>query len=128
MLSFLLQHIIHVLCLKTQATADMRNGLLLACTSCLPLLCNAQLSQGQSFPGGVIVSLNPGASTAPPIPTLTPRQSPPAEDEDEEVGEGGDEEEGELARLRRAIEALCSGPPDRDAWEAANMPQFTKNL
>lgn len=73
----------------------MRNVLLIACTSCLPLWSNAQLSEGQTFPGGVIVSVNPGESTPAPIPTLTPRPPPPDEDEEEEGGGGGGEEEGE---------------------------------
>jgi hypothetical protein len=91
---------------------------------------------GNSDNGGIIVSVNPGGqptSTSQGFITLVPGatgvppppSSPPPPGVDEPVEEPPNEEE---EALQDAIEALCTGRVDQEAWLAAEMDQFTLEM
>lgn len=98
-----------------------RFSLLVLAVYYLASLTNAQVSEGQTFPGGVIISINPGATPTPAPPAPIP---PP---EDDGVDEGEEEIDEEEQALQQAIEALCAARVDREAWNAAEMEKFTRD-
>ena len=86
----------------------------------LSVAVKAQVTEGQTFPGGVIVSVNPGGSTSsvpPPITTLVPAPEP----------EPTPEPEPEPDPEQIAIDALCTGELNQESWDAANMNDFVTN-
>lgn len=113
----------------------MRNTLSFA----LILLCwrplsHAQVSEGQTFPGGIIVSVDPGstlstvvlgttvseASDATLLPTANPNATLSTTSPATTPTNGGCDE-----KLQQAIEALCTDKVDQEAWDAAEMETFT---
>lgn len=80
----------------------------------LASLTNVQVTEGQTFPGGVIVSVNPGVAPSPAPAPPPPELAPEIDD-------------GEQAR-QPAIEALCTARVDKAAWDAAELQIFTSQM
>lgn len=82
----------------------------------------AQVTTGQTFPGGVIVSVNPGGQPTTLITTQVPGAPNPKPDPEPEPAPEQKRDPEQIA-----IDSLCTGQLNQDSWDAANMNDFVQN-